>query len=151
MRALARRVLDSTVSVEQEIVGKINKGLLVYVGVHQQDELVDLEWMVKKILGMRVFENKENKMDLSLLDLNYDLLVVSQFTLFGTLKKGFRPSFNLAAHPSFAQEQYLHFIEKIKKNYDGRVEVGKFGADMTIDSTDDGPVSLWLDSKEKNY
>ena len=70
MRALARRVLDSTVSVEQEIVGKINKGLLVYVGVHQQDELVDLEWMVKKILGMRVFENKENKMDLSLLDLN---------------------------------------------------------------------------------
>ena len=151
MRALVRRVLDSTVLVKQEIVGKINKGLLVYVGVHQQNELDDLDWMAKKILGMRVFENNENKMHFSLFDLNYDLLVVSQFTLLGTLKKGFRPSFNLAADPSFAKEQYLNFIEKLRKTYDGVVEVGKFGANMVIESTDDGPVSLWLDSKEKNY
>lgn len=151
MRALVRRVLNSTVLVKQEIVGKISKGLLVYVGVHQQDELEDLDWMVRKILGMRVFENNESKMQLSMFDLNYDLLVVSQFTLFGTLKKGFRPSFNLAADPSFAQEQYLNLIEKLRKTYDGVVEVGKFGANMVIESTDDGPVSLWLDSKEKNY
>ena len=151
MRALVRRVVSATVSVNNQSVGKINRGLLVYLAVHKDDEDSDLGWISQKILGMRVFEDDAKKMNISLVEKEYELLVISQFTLFGSLRKGFRPSFNHAATPEFADGQYRKFLQIIKEKLNGRVASGEFGADMKILSIDDGPVSLWLDSKEKNY
>ena len=151
MRALVRRVLSATVSVNSKTVGKINRGLLVYLAVHKDDEDSDLGWISQKILGMRVFEDDAKKMNISLVEKEYELLVISQFTLFGSLRKGFRPSFNNSATPEFAVGQYRKFLQVLKEKVKGRVESGEFGADMKILSIDDGPVSLWLDSKEKNY
>ena len=151
MRALVRRVLSATVSVNSKTVGEINRGLLVYLAVHKDDEDSDLGWISQKILGMRVFEDDAKKMNISLVEKEYELLVISQFTLFGSLRKGFRPSFNNAATPEFAVGQYRKFLQVLKEKFTGRVASGEFGADMKILSIDDGPVSLWLDSKEKNY
>lgn len=151
MRALVRRVLSATVSVNSKTVGKINRGLLVYLAVHKDDEDSDLGWISQKILGMRVFEDDAKKMNISLVEKEYELLVISQFTLFGSLRKGFRPSFNNAATPEFAVGQYRKFLQVLKEKFTGRVASGEFGADMKIISIDEGPVSLWLDSKEKNY
>jgi D-tyrosyl-tRNA(Tyr) deacylase len=151
MRALVRRVLSATVSVNSKTVGKINRGLLVYLAVHKDDEDSDLGWISQKILGMRVFEDDAKKMNISLVEKEYELLVISQFTLFGSLRKGFRPSFNNAATPEFAVGQYRKFLQVLKEKFTGRVASGEFGADMKILSIDEGPVSLWLDSKEKNY
>ena len=151
MRALVRRVLSATVSVNSKTVGKINRGLLVYLAVHKDDEDSDLGWISQKILGMRVFEDDAKKMNISLVEKEYELLVISQFTLFGSLRKGFRPSFNNSATPEFAVGQYRKFLQVLKEKFTGRVASGEFGADMKILSIDDGPVSLWLDSKEKNY
>jgi D-tyrosyl-tRNA(Tyr) deacylase len=105
----------------------------------------------KKILGLRVFEDDAHKMSYSLLDKQFDLLIISQFTLFGSLKKGFRPSFNRAAPPEFAHEKYHQFIKIIKDQFSGHVATGEFGKDMQISSIDDGPISLWLDSRNKSY
>ena len=151
MRALVRRVVSATVSVNNQSVGKINRGLLVYLAIHKDDEDKDLEWISQKILGMRVFEDDNQKMNISLVEKEYDLMVISQFTLFGSLRKGFRPSFNHAATPELAVVQYRKFLQMIKEKLKGRVASGEFGADMKIHSIEDGPVSLWFDSKEKNY
>ena len=151
MRALVRRVLSASVSVNSKTVGKINRGLLVYLAVHKDDEDSDLGWISQKILGMRVFEDDAKKMNISLVEKEYELLVISQFTLFGSLRKGFRPSFNNAATPEFAVGQYRKFLQIIKEKSKGKVASGEFGADMKILSIDDGPVTLWLDSKDKNY
>lgn len=151
MRALVRRVVSATVSVNNQSVGKINRGLLVYLAIHKDDEDSDLGWISQKILGMRVFEDDAKKMNISLVEKKYELMVISQFTLFGSLRKGFRPSYNHAATPDFAVSQYRKFLQIIKGKFKGRVASGEFGADMKILSIDDGPVSLWLDSKEKNY
>lgn len=151
MRALVRRVLSATVSVDSQPVGEINRGLLLYLAVHKDDKDSDLAWISQKILGMRVFEDDKQKMNISLVEKEYDLMVISQFTLFGSLQKGFRPSFNNAATPEFAIGQYHKFLQIIKEKLKGKVASGEFGADMEILSIDDGPVSLWLDSKDKNY
>ena len=151
MRALVRRVLSATVSVNCKTVGEINRGLLVYLAVHKDDEDSDLGWISQKVLGMRIFEDDAKKMNISLVEREYELMVISQFTLFGSLRKGFRPSFNNAATPEFAVGQYRKFIQVLKEKFKGRVASGEFGADMKILSIDDGPVSLWLDSKVKNY
>ena len=151
MRALVRRVVSATVSVNNQSVGKINRGLLVYLAVHTDDEDSDLGWISQKILGMRVFEDDAKKMNISLVEKEYELMVISQFTLFGSLRKGFRPSYNHAATPDFAVSQYRKCLQIIKEKSKGKVASGEFGADMKILSIDDGPVSLWLDSKEKNY
>ena len=151
MRALVRRVLSSTVSVNNQAVGEINRGLIVYLAIHKGDEDKDLEWISQKILGMRVFDDDKQKMNISLVEKEYELMLISQFTLFGSLRKGVRPSFNDAATPGFAAVQYHKFLQILKEKLKGRVASGEFGADMKIHSIDDGPVSLWLDSKEKNY
>ncbi len=151
MRALIRRVLSASVVVRGSTVATIKSGLLVYVGIDKEDLENDLVWACKKILGLRVFEDSNQKMNLSLENLNRELLIVSQFTLFGSFKKGFRPSFNQAASPASALEMYLAFVQKLKKLHQGVVKSGQFGADMKIQATDDGPVTLWLDSKSKEY
>jgi D-tyrosyl-tRNA(Tyr) deacylase len=151
MRSLIRRVHRAAVEVESEIIGQINQGLVVCVGIYVNDLEDDLYWMSKKILGLRVFDDDAHKMSYSLLDKQFDLLIISQFTLFGSLKKGFRPSFNRAAPPEFAHEKYHQFIKIIKDQFSGHVATGEFGKDMQISSIDDGPISLWLDSRNKSY
>ena len=151
MRALVRRVLSASVMINKKTVGQINQGLVVYLGIHKDDLFYDLEWIAKKVLGLRVFTDDQGKMNLSIKDREYELLLISQFTLFGSLQKGFRPSFNHAAPPGLAVSKYREFIQLIKQKFTGHFATGEFGADMKIQSIDDGPVSLWLDSKAKNY
>jgi len=151
MRALVRRVLSASVMINEKPGGQINQGLVVYLAIHKDDDIEDLEWIAKKVLGLRVFEDDLGKMDFSILDQEYELLLISQFTLFASLHKGFRPSFNHAASSTFAVSKYCEFIQLIKQKFTGHLATGEFGADMKIQSIDDGPVSLWLDSKAKNY
>ena len=151
MRSLIRRVKKSSVKVDSKIIGQIEKGLVAYIAISVNDDDDDLHWISKKILGLRVFEDDARKMSYSLSDKKFDLLLISQFTLFGSLKKGFRPSFNRAAPPSFANEKYLQFIKVIKEQFNGHVATGEFGKNMEIISTEDGPFNLWLDSKDRIY
>ena len=151
MRSLIRRVFSSSVEVNSQIVGQINQGIVVYIAFQKNDIEADLEWSANKILGLRVFEDQDRKMNFSVLQNNYELLLVSQFTLFGSVKKGFRPSFNDAASTELAQVQYLKFIKIIKNKFKGKLATGEFGKDMKINSAEDGPVTIWLDSQSKAY
>ena len=150
MRLLIRRVDAANVKVAGFITGQIKKGLAVYVGIEKDGEMSDLEWGVKKTLGLRIFDDSDGKMNLPIND-KMGILVVSQFTLHGNLKKGYRPSFNRAAVPDLACLLYNKFIEIMGESFDGDVESGKFGAHMKIALQEDGPVTIWLDSKNKNY
>ena len=150
MRALLRRVSKASVEVDNRLVGSIEVGILVYLGIQEADSSNDIEWLINKILGIRIFEDDTGKMNLSL-GKNNGILVVSQFTLFGNLKKGFRPSFHRAARPKEAKRIYQDFIASLLQTYSGKVECGEFGKEMSISATDDGPVTIWLDSQSKNY
>lgn len=148
MRAVVQRVKRAQVSVEGSITGKIEKGILVLLGVGENDEIEDLEYMAKKIINLRIFEDNEDKMNLSVLDVGGNVLVISQFTLYGDCRKGNRPSYSKAARPDIAKEYYDRFIEYIKDNYKIKVELGIFQASMEVDFINDGPVTLMLDSKK---
>jgi D-tyrosyl-tRNA(Tyr) deacylase len=150
MRLLVRRVDAAAVKVNRTVIGQIGTGLVVYVGIEANDCDIDLDWSVKKILGLRVFDDLEGKMNLSVSS-NMGLLVISQFTLWGNVKKGYRPSFNRAALPAFAETFYDRFLNLLSESFDGNLQTGKFGAHMKIDLQEDGPVTIWLDSKNKNY
>ena len=150
MRALVRRVLNADVKVDGTVIGAIGPGLVVYLGVEEDDEGADLLWLVKKILGLRIFDDAEGLMNRPL-PADHGILVISQFTLFGNVKKGSRPSFNRAAKPEKGENFYLRCIDLIKANFTGKLEKGKFGADMKISSVDNGPVTIWLDSRNRNY
>ncbi|MCR2042532.1 D-aminoacyl-tRNA deacylase [Anaerosalibacter massiliensis] len=149
MRAVVQRVNYSSVTVDNKKIGEIDKGLLVFLGVGKEDTEEDLNYLVNKILGLRIFEDENEKMNLSLLDIKGELLVVSQFTLYGDARKGKRPSFTSSASPDMAEKLYRNFIEKSKK-YDIKVKEGIFGADMKVSIENDGPVTILLDSK-KNF
>lgn len=150
MRALVRRVSRACVKVEEQVVGQINQGLLIYLGIHQDDELTDLDWLIQKILGLRIFEDEDGKMNLSILP-EQGILLISQFTLFGNLKKGYRPSFNRAANPKKGEEFFDLFHSKLGGLFEGNLASGVFGADMKIEAIDEGPVTIWIDSQERNY
>lgn len=150
MRLLVRRVNSASVNVAGAVVGKINQGLAVYIGIEDNDEISDLEWGAKKITGLRIFEDSEGKMNLPI-NQNMGILVISQFTLHGNVKKGYRPSFNHAATPAKAKSLYEKFIETLQKSFGGVLQTGKFGAHMNIALQEDGPVTIWLDSKNKSY
>lgn len=150
MRALIRRVSSAEIKVNLNQVGSIDNGLLVYLGVHKHDVVDDLDWIIKKILGLRVFEDEQGKMNLKIQS-DQGILLVSQFTLWGNLKKGFRPSFNQAADPSMGESFYNLAIEKLKMNFNGMVSSGVFGAEMQILAVEEGPVNIWIDSKNRNY
>ena len=150
MRALVRRVSFAEVKVASSPVGSIGSGLLVYLGIHHKDETSDLDWIIKKVLGLRVFEDEESRMNLKI-GTNHGILLVSQFTLLGNLKKGYRPSFNRAADPRTGEYFYDLALEKLKKNFTGIVESGIFGADMQIHAVDEGPVTIWIDSQNRDY
>ena len=150
MRALVRRVSQASVKVDGQVVGQIDQGLLIYLGIHQDDELTDLDWLIQKILGLRIFEDEHGKMNLSILP-EQGILLISQFTLFGNLKKGYRPSFNRAANPKKGEELFDLFLAKLGGLFQGNLASGVFGADMKIEAIDEGPVTLWIDSRERNY
>ncbi len=150
MRCLLRRVTEARVEVEKSVVGQIKTGLLLYLGIHHKDSSEDLDWITKKILGIRIFEDRDGKIN-SPISESEGILVVSQFTLFGNLKKGFRPSFHRAAPPQDAQQIYKIFLGKLENEHPGPVQSGVFGADMSVFARDDGPVTIWLDSSNKDY
>ncbi len=150
MRALVRRVSRAFVKVEDQVVGQIDQGLVIYLGIHQDDELTDLDWLIQKILGLRIFEDEHGKMNLSILP-EQGILLISQFTLFGNLKKGYRPSFNRAANPKKGKELFDLFHSKLGGLFKGNLASGVFGADMKIEAIDEGPVTIWIDSQERNY
>lgn len=150
MRALIRRVFQAHVQVGFELVGGVNSGLLVYVAFHQEDQAKDLEWIAKKIVGLRIFDDKNDRMNLPIAK-EQSILVVSQFTLYGNLKKGYRPSFNKSAQPDVARGSYDGFLQILSREFKGRVESGRFGENMVVDVKEDGPVSIWLDSHDRTY
>jgi D-tyrosyl-tRNA(Tyr) deacylase len=149
MRAVIQRVSEASCIVNNLITGKINQGLMVLLGVHDTDTLEDLIWLAKKIVNMRIFNDEKMQMNLSLLDLNGQILLISQFSLFAQTKKGNRPSFIEAAKPNFAEPMYQNMILEFEKLTQKKVETGIFGADMKIQIINDGPVTITIDSKNK--
>lgn len=145
MRAVVQRVKEASVKVDQETIGEIKQGLLVYLGVTHGDDQSDLQYMTDKIPNLRIFEDENEKMNRSLLDVGGELLIISQFTLYGDARKGRRPSFIEAARPNVATPLYESLIENLRSQ-GIRVETGEFGADMKVASINDGPVTLLLDS-----
>ncbi|HBR02443.1 MAG TPA: D-tyrosyl-tRNA(Tyr) deacylase [Ruminiclostridium sp.] len=150
MRAVVQRVKRAEVRVEGRAAGKIEKGILVLLGVGNDDGRKDMEYIADKIAGLRIFEDNEGKMNLSVLDTQGEILVVSQFTLYGDCRKGKRPSYSDAARPEKAQDLYNKFVDFLKCKYNIKVETGIFQAMMEVDFINDGPVTLLLDSK-KNF
>ncbi|MGI6124649.1 MAG: D-aminoacyl-tRNA deacylase [Acetivibrionales bacterium] len=148
MRAVVQRVKHAKVTVEGRVTGKIEKGILVLLGVGEDDENKDLEYTADKIINLRIFEDSDDKMNLSVRDVNGEVLVVSQFTLYGDCRKGNRPSYSKAARPEMAQEYYNKFIDYLRTKYSINVESGVFQASMEVDFINDGPVTLMIDSKK---
>lgn len=148
MKLVVQRVSGAKVSVDNEVVGEIDKGLFVLVGVGEDDTKDDASLLAEKLSKMRIMADKEDKMNLSIKDVEGGILAVSQFTLFADTKKGNRPSFIKAAQPDKAQEVYEIFVERLKE-LGVRTETGRFGAYMNINVELDGPVTILLDSKKK--
>ncbi len=148
MRAVVQKVSSSKVTVDEEVVGQINQGLLVLLGVTHDDTSKDVDYMVDKITNLRIFEDKDGKMNLSLKDVNGEVLAVSQFTLYGDARRGRRPSFSDAARPEIANPLYEEFVEKVR-NQGINVGTGKFGAHMMVDLINDGPVTILLESRKE--
>ena len=145
MKAVIQRVSSAKVVVDEKVEGQINNGLLVLLGVSESDNKDHAQYLVDKIINLRIFHDNDGKMNLSLLDLNYDLLVVSQFTLYGDCKKGRRPNFMEAARPEKAEELYEEFI-RLCKEKSIKVQTGVFGANMEVSLINDGPVTIIIDS-----
>lgn len=147
MRAVIQRVNSASVEVDGKVVGEINKGFLVLLGVGDDDTESDIDYLVEKTINLRIFQDEEEKMNLSLMDLGLELLVVSQFTLFGDCRKGRRPSFIEAARPEKANDYYNKFVNKCREK-GLKVETGIFQADMKVSLVNDGPVTILIDSKK---
>ena len=148
MKAVIQRVSEASVKVDDEIVGEISNGLLLLIGVDEEDELNDANWLVQKILNLRIFGDQDGKLNLSILDISGEILCISQFTLIADYKKGNRPSFIKAAKPEKAIPLFEYFKTEISKS-NLKIESGIFGADMKVSLLNDGPVTIVMDSKTK--
>ena len=149
MKVVLQRVSDAQVEVDNQIVGKINNGLLLLVGIDELDDTTDADWLIKKIIDLRIFSDEEGKMNRSVKDISGEILCISQFTLLADYKKGNRPSYIKAAKPDKAIPLFEYFKTEIKKTSNLKVESGIFGADMKVSLLNDGPVTIVLDSKTK--
>ena len=147
MRFLIQRVTEASVTVDGNVIGQIGKGFLVFIGVAEGDTVAMADKLVKKLIGLRIFEDENGKTNLSLSDVDGSLLLVSQFTLYADCKKGNRPSFIKAGEPKMAEKMYEYIISECKKQI-SHVETGKFGADMKVALLNDGPFTILLDSNE---
>ena len=149
MRIVIQRVSRASVKVADETVGKIDNGLLVFLGISHDDQEEDVLWLAKKLMNLRIFNDDEGKMNLSLNDVDGEVLMVSQFTLHASTKKGNRPSFVKSANPNLGKRLYDYFIDYLNKEYKISVATGVFGAMMEIELLNDGPVTIIMDSKNK--
>ncbi len=149
MRIVIQRVIQANVKVEEEVVGTIGKGLLVFLGIENDDNSSDIEWLVNKLINLRIFNDKNQVMNLSLNDIKGELLVISQFTLMASTKKGNRPSYVRAARHETAIPLYDGFISLSEQKLGKKIAKGVFGADMKVSLTNDGPVTIVIDSKNK--
>ena len=147
MKFVIQRVLEASVAVDSEVIGQIDKGYMVLIGVGQNDTKEIADKMVKKMVGLRIFEDENGKTNLSLADVNGQMLLISQFTLYANCKKGNRPSFIESGAPDMAEEMYEYIIAKCKENVPV-VEKGSFGADMKVSLINDGPFTIVLDSEQ---
>ena len=147
MRAVIQRVTEASVTIGGVEKSAIGPGLLVLLGIEEADDATDSEWIVKKIAAMRIFSDEAGRMNRSVQEIGGELLVVSQFTLFASTKKGNRPSFIRAARPETAIPLYEQLVENLRRESGCPVETGEFGADMQVRLLNDGPVTIWLDSK----
>lgn len=144
MIALLQRVSEARVDVDGETVGRIGRGLLVLLGVHGKDTEAEAEWMVRKCVQLRIFNDETGKMNRSVQDVEGEVLVVSQFTLYGDARKGNRPSFGASAPPELAERLYQVFVDRLQSTLGSVVPTGVFGASMQVHLVNDGPVTLWL-------
>ncbi len=149
MRAVVQRVNRSVLRINTSVHAQISKGLLVLLGIEEADTAEDVEWLASKIIGLRIFSDTEGKMNLDIQQVNGELLLVSQFTLFASTKKGNRPSFIRSARPEQAIPLYELFIQRTQLLLNKQIETGVFGADMQIELENDGPVTIIIDSKNK--
>ncbi len=149
MRAVIQRVTEASVKVDGKVTGAINKGLLILVGIEDADTQEDIDWLTKKIVGLRIFDDENGVMNLSVGDVEGGLLAVSQFTLMASTKKGNRPSYIRASKGDFAQPMYEKFCQALEKESGKKVEKGIFGADMKVSLLNDGPVTIIMDTKNK--
>lgn len=145
MRLLIQRVLHACVTVEKKQVAQIQKGLLVFIGITHNDTPSQAQWLAQKLVQLRIFEDEQGKMNLSVQDVGGEILVVSQFTLYADAQKGNRPSFVQAARPEQAVPLYEYFVQQLNNYLPNRVQTGVFGAEMHIDLLNHGPVTIWLE------
>ena len=148
MRIVIQRVREASVKINDEIVGEIQQGLLVLLGIEHVDSELDADYLIQKLIHLRIFGDEEGKMNLSVSDISGSLLIVSQFTLFADTKKGNRPSFIRSARPEQAIPLYDYFLSQLKKEFSGKIENGVFGANMQVELINDGPVTIIMDSKD---
>ena len=149
MRTILQRVQHASVTVDGKITGNINHGILVLVGFEPEDINEDFEWIIKKIIQLRIFNDENNVMNLDIQQKNGEILVISQFTLHAAVKKGNRPSYIKASKPDLANEQYEEFLNLLENNFKP-VQKGIFGADMKVELLNDGPVTIFIDSKNRD-
>lgn len=150
MKVVLQRVSEASVTVDEKKVADIQKGLLVLVGIEEADTQEDIDWLVGKIIKMRIFGDENDVMNCSVQDIDGDIIVVSQFTLHASTKKGNRPSYIKAAKPDFAIPMYENFVQSLEKEFNKKVQTGIFGADMKVSLLNDGPVTILIDSKNKD-
>lgn len=149
MRVVIQRVLESSVKVDNKIVGQIDQGLLIFLGIEEADNREDIDWLSNKICNLRIFNDENEIMNKSILDIGGDILLVSQFTLHASTKKGNRPSYIKAAKQEFANTMYEKFKDQLSNILSKPVQSGIFGADMKVSLLNDGPVTILIDSKNK--
>lgn len=149
MRIIIQRVSEACVKIDNEVKGSIQNGMLILIGIEHEDEQSDADWLIQKINGLRIFPDNEEKMNLSIQDIHGSFLVISQFTLHASTKKGNRPSYIQAARPEKAIPLYNYFVEQLKMCSRLSVETGIFGADMKVSLINDGPVTIFIDSKNR--
>ncbi|MEG2100737.1 MAG: D-aminoacyl-tRNA deacylase [Flavobacterium sp.] len=150
MRVVVQRVSEASVTVDGQKTADIKKGLLILVGIEDADNQEDIDWLAGKIIKMRIFGDENDVMNCSVQDIDGDIIVVSQFTLHASTKKGNRPSYIKAAKPEFAIPMYENFVKSLEKEFSKKVQTGIFGADMKVSLINDGPVTILIDSKNRD-
>jgi len=152
MRVIIQRILQSSVTIDNEVYNSVDHGILLLLGIEDNDNLEDITWLVQKITNLRIFNDDQGKMNISIKDIKGSILVISQFTLYASTKKGNRPSYITAAKPSIAIPIYEDFIKRLELELgNDKVKTGIFGADMKVSLVNDGPVTIIMDSKNKDF
>lgn len=149
MRILVQRVTKASVTIDNNIKSKIEKGILIFVGIEESDNKEDIEWLTNKVVNLRIFDDENGVMNKSAIETNAEILVVSQFTLHASTKKGNRPSYIKAAKPDISIPLYEELCNVLSAKIEKPVQTGEFGADMKVELINDGPVTIWIDSKVK--